>query len=272
MKRSALVIIVLIALGLLTWLLAGKPTAVNEPVPNTITYVGGGFIPTRLDLKRGETVTFINGSEGPMEPALGRHPDHGKYPGFPEEPLEPGEKFEFKFTTPGKWDFHDHLVGHNSVSITVSNSTSSIIASLPVSAVPQADGYYQLSKLGIKIETTPDLMKQELLAVESPNSPDTIFLTTQALKDIYPRCNGFNGAIATLTRMPGSVDSAGHGGDHEHAHGVFMKDVGDFHISYEVPYESCLALGGGYSAEGAALEYQANRAFYFSFIESAKPL
>ncbi len=84
----------------------------------TITITAGGFSPSAIRIKSGETITFINGDSKPHWPASGAHPTHELYPEkggciaskFDAcKALAPGETWPFKFRFNGIWKYHDHL-------------------------------------------------------------------------------------------------------------------------------------------------------------------
>ncbi|MEM5830291.1 MAG: hypothetical protein QXL82_02155, partial [Candidatus Aenigmatarchaeota archaeon] len=83
-----------------------------------------GFLPERLEVKKGTKVIFINKASRPVWPASDPHPAHNLYPGSgiekcgtPEEKnifdacrgINPGETWSFVFNEVGTWPYHDHL-------------------------------------------------------------------------------------------------------------------------------------------------------------------
>lgn len=75
-----------------------------------ITYDGKAFSPNSLKVRPGDVVIFNNKSDGPFWPASAPHPAHTDYPEFDAQKKIPsGQTFEFKFTKPGTWKYHDHL-------------------------------------------------------------------------------------------------------------------------------------------------------------------
>lgn len=92
--------------------------------PNTIVYTDGGFSPSPLTVKVGETVVFKNESAREVWPASAMHPTHEVYPGTSIEkcdsaapgemfdacgPVMSGESWSFAFREVGEWVYHDHL-------------------------------------------------------------------------------------------------------------------------------------------------------------------
>lgn len=89
-----------------------------------VLYTDDGFAPQTFNIKQGETVTFVNGSENPMWPASAVHPTHQVYPGSDIKkcdtaektsifdackPIEPNQEWSFTFLQKGSWGYHDHL-------------------------------------------------------------------------------------------------------------------------------------------------------------------
>ncbi len=99
----------------------------EEAIPlgaGMIAYTDGGFSPSPLTVKAGETVTFKNESGREVWPASATHPTHTVYPGSDIEkcdsaapgemfdacgPVMPGESWSFTFSEVGEWAYHDHL-------------------------------------------------------------------------------------------------------------------------------------------------------------------
>ncbi len=85
-----------------------------------ITFDGKSYTPSNLTIKNGDIVVFKNNSDKDFWPASAPHPIHTAYPEFDaKSALAPGKIFQFKFTKPGKWGFHDHLTPSAVGSITV---------------------------------------------------------------------------------------------------------------------------------------------------------
>lgn len=76
---------------------------------NIVNYTDAGFNPSSLEIKVGETVQFVNQSNGGMWVASGPHPSHTAYPEFdPKRNIPSGETYEFTFTKIGEWKYHNH--------------------------------------------------------------------------------------------------------------------------------------------------------------------
>ena len=70
----------------------------------------GNFAPSRLKIRKGDTVVWTNRSASPSWPASGPHPTHTGYPGFDAlKGLNTGETYMFTFDRTGNWKYHDHL-------------------------------------------------------------------------------------------------------------------------------------------------------------------
>lgn len=68
------------------------------------------FRPQELTIEQGDTVTFITMGTEPFWPASDPHPTHKYLNGFdPERELAADESWDFTFTSPGSWDYHNHL-------------------------------------------------------------------------------------------------------------------------------------------------------------------
>lgn len=75
-----------------------------------IVMANNSYSQNELNIKKGQTVKFINNGIDDYWPASNIHPDHAVYPEFdPERPIKPGESWSFKFGRAGKWYFHDHI-------------------------------------------------------------------------------------------------------------------------------------------------------------------
>ncbi len=63
-----------------------------------------------VEVTAGSTVTFRNADTTPHGVASDPHPVHTGLPGFDAGgPIAPGETYEFTFTSPGTFGFHNHL-------------------------------------------------------------------------------------------------------------------------------------------------------------------
>ncbi len=102
---------------------------------HTIEFTSEGFVPGKLTIKQGETVTWVNKTPAPVWPASAKHPTHTAYPGVgynsegsyqgslgctaegkakagafdPCKGLAEGGSWSFTFTQAGAWFYHDHL-------------------------------------------------------------------------------------------------------------------------------------------------------------------
>ena len=76
---------------------------------NVINYTDSGFSPSSLEIKIGESVQFVNQSNGGMWVASGPHSSHSNYPEFDAKTNIPsGGVYEFTFTKVGEWKYHNH--------------------------------------------------------------------------------------------------------------------------------------------------------------------
>jgi|SRR3989344_2499481 len=101
-------------------------TATNEDeFAALVSYTNDGYTPATVNIKKGETVRFVNNSDRDTWPASARHPDHVVYDGTSRTEhcpntdgtafdacrgLTPGESWEFTFDKVGEWAYHDHLI------------------------------------------------------------------------------------------------------------------------------------------------------------------
>ncbi|MCR4311226.1 MAG: hypothetical protein NUV54_01495 [Candidatus Taylorbacteria bacterium] len=88
-----------------------KTTTTITPKPSgtIVRYTDKGFEPAILEVKRGESVEFINESDKAM--VIRSHDENPEnfYPGFSQEsgPLGKGGRFYFAFTLPGTWLYYN---------------------------------------------------------------------------------------------------------------------------------------------------------------------
>lgn len=69
-----------------------------------------GFEPRTVEIRKGETVEFINDDIQPHWPASGIHPTHALCPGFDAlRGLTQGERYQYTFLKSKTCPFHDHL-------------------------------------------------------------------------------------------------------------------------------------------------------------------
>ncbi len=96
-----------------------------------VSYTADGFTPKTITIKKGELITFVNGSGTKMWVASAQHPAHIVYSGTtlaahcPDtsgtafDQCESGMSFTFTFTKTGTWGYHNHLRASDWGSITV---------------------------------------------------------------------------------------------------------------------------------------------------------
>lgn len=89
--------------------------------PVVVTYTENGFSPSKVTIKKGQAVRFVNGATGQDTwPASAVHPTHSVYPeksandclgsSFDAcKAVKPGESWTFTFNSVGEWRYHDHL-------------------------------------------------------------------------------------------------------------------------------------------------------------------
>lgn len=96
----------------------GQPNASSEAPAGAaynpslqVNYTDQGFVPKTITIKRGETVRFMNqASTGYMWVGSDPHPSHTDYPGFDQKAVgQKGDIYEFTFSNPGTWGYHNHL-------------------------------------------------------------------------------------------------------------------------------------------------------------------
>lgn len=95
------------------------PAPAASTTPKVIEITSTGFVPAVLNIKVGETVTFIN--KNPIDshwPASNPHPIHTQYPETGGcigskfdacRPLGKDEQYSFTFKEKGSWLYHDHF-------------------------------------------------------------------------------------------------------------------------------------------------------------------
>ena len=97
----------------------------NEPSEKyTILMSNAGFSPNSLEIKKGDTVVFLNSGDDRHWPASNIHPTHKLYPGSGIEKcgtvdeskifdacrsIKTGENYTFTFNEVGTWSYHDHV-------------------------------------------------------------------------------------------------------------------------------------------------------------------
>ncbi len=103
---------------------AARHRAAASQTPTTIlkvvTHTDAGFMPNRLTVPVGTTVTFTNSSSQSMWVASNPHPTHTDYPGFDAlRPYNQGESYTFTFSKGGTFGYHNHLNPSQGASILV---------------------------------------------------------------------------------------------------------------------------------------------------------
>ena len=86
---------------------------------NVITYTDGGFSPSQIKVKVGETVTFKNDSKTTIQVNSASHPVHTSFPELNIGAIAPGESKSVKLTTAGTKKYHNHLSPAQSGTIVV---------------------------------------------------------------------------------------------------------------------------------------------------------
>lgn len=138
MKKSYLIVGLIIVVGAIILFSGGNDESADIPdnpagdeVTNggamaegvIITYTDEGFAPATLTIKKGDKVTFRNGSSVVIWPATAIHPTHTVYPGSDIEKcgtaeevnifdacreIAPGSSYSFTFNEAGRWNYHNH--------------------------------------------------------------------------------------------------------------------------------------------------------------------
>ncbi len=76
----------------------------------TITYTDNGFFPFEFEIKKGETVEFLNKSNDMMWVASNGHPAHFILPKFDQlKAVSFGQKYLYTFDEVGEWAYHNHV-------------------------------------------------------------------------------------------------------------------------------------------------------------------
>lgn len=85
-------------------------SSTQAPRVEIITMRAGRFDDDVMDIRRGDTVRWINRDSQPHWPASTPHPAHTDLSGFDAlRQIGPGESYEFIFTQSGTFGYHDHL-------------------------------------------------------------------------------------------------------------------------------------------------------------------
>lgn len=106
----------------------------QNKVKHEILYTDAGYVPSELNIKVGDTATFINQSSNGMWTASAMHPSHMVYSGTslqehcPDKrnasfdqcrSSQPGEVWEFTFNKAGTFGYHNHVMPSHFGKITV---------------------------------------------------------------------------------------------------------------------------------------------------------
>ncbi len=131
-KNFALIVVVLgiviLIGGVLPYLQSKNQPSLNENQTQSdhqLEYTNKGFTPETLEIKLGDTVSWVNRSDKPMWVASDQHPSHQDLPGFDQKGIESqntglkfipsanahhGGVYQYTFTKSGSWKYHNHLV------------------------------------------------------------------------------------------------------------------------------------------------------------------
>lgn len=87
---------------------------------SVVTYADTGFAPSTVTVKKGTTVTFINGSNGGMWVASAVHPTHQLLPGFDQlKSVAKNGMYEYTFVKVGTWKYHNHVKASDTGTVVV---------------------------------------------------------------------------------------------------------------------------------------------------------
>ena len=87
-----------------------RPGAKPPEATAIVTITSGGFVPSTLSVKAGQTVKWINDDDSPHRVASNPHPTHTGLRGFDsKDNLEKGGTFIFTFEKNATFGYHDHL-------------------------------------------------------------------------------------------------------------------------------------------------------------------
>lgn len=76
----------------------------------TVAFTDTGFVPVKITVKKGTTVTFVNQSSGGMWVASDVHPTHQLLFGFDEKKSSAnGSSYSYTFVKVGTWTYHNHM-------------------------------------------------------------------------------------------------------------------------------------------------------------------
>ena len=94
----------------------------------TVEITSSGFLPSTVEINKGDNVIFINKDSSNHWPASASHPTHTVYPESGGcigskfdacKGLKQGENWSFTFDQAGTWGYHDHLNPSNRGTIVV---------------------------------------------------------------------------------------------------------------------------------------------------------
>ena len=133
-----IVLIIILAVIFIAWKVMSKPTTITAPgevaslhTTNTasstaqvngtstesvlektvtVSLTDSEYSPRSVTINVGDTVKFVNDSNGKMWTASGPHPYHTDYKGFDEKTaVNNGGTYSFQFLRAGHWSYHNHL-------------------------------------------------------------------------------------------------------------------------------------------------------------------
>lgn len=139
-RNAILILLVLLFVGIVGFWLPFQRSTHPSPVPSsqksadvTVEYQEGGFVPETITVSIGSTVAWQNSVGRPMWVASDPHPAHTDLEGFDQQRVinrvtppfstaahAHGEGiYEYTFTKPGIWKYHNHLSPQHRGTITV---------------------------------------------------------------------------------------------------------------------------------------------------------
>src|SRR3989344_2061174 len=96
-------------------------TTSGSPMSATVSYSGASFMPAKITIKKGGTITWTNTGDTSMWVASAQHPSHIVYDGTnlqehcasgandAFDQCKGGDSYSFTFEKVGTWNYHDHL-------------------------------------------------------------------------------------------------------------------------------------------------------------------
>lgn len=95
------------------------PPPAPSPQTHTISYEPC-YSPANKTIAKGDTINFVNNSNGNMWTASDPHPQHTDYPEFDAgQDYAPGSTYSFTFNKVGAWGYHNHRNSSCNGTITV---------------------------------------------------------------------------------------------------------------------------------------------------------